>query len=57
MEAVLRPFDGIVFPDREYATNPALPFEIQLVSPRTVRLRLRTGPRAREVAAGLPPTA
>ena len=46
-EAVLRPFDGVVFPDKEYATNPALPFEIQLVSPRTVRLRLRTGPRAR----------
>ncbi|HSD66092.1 MAG TPA: alpha-xylosidase, partial [Vicinamibacteria bacterium] len=47
MEAVLRPFDGVVFPDREYATNPALPFEIRFVSPRTVRLRLRTGPRAR----------
>jgi alpha-D-xyloside xylohydrolase len=47
MEAVLRPFEGVVFPDREYATNPALPFEIQLVSPRTVRLRLRTGPRLR----------
>jgi len=44
-EAVLRPFEGVVFPDKEYATNPALPFEIQLVSPRTVRLRLRTGPR------------
>jgi len=44
MEAVLRPFEGVVFPDREYATNPALLFEIQLVSPRTVRLRLRTGP-------------
>ena len=46
-EAVLRPFDGVVFPDKEYATNPALPFEIQLVSPRTVRLRMRTGPRGR----------
>jgi alpha-D-xyloside xylohydrolase len=45
MEAVLRPFEGVVFPDQEYATNPALPFEIQLVTPRTVRLRLRTGPR------------
>jgi len=47
MEAVLRPFEGVVFPDKEYATNPALPFEIQPVSPRTVRLRLRTGPRLR----------
>ena len=46
-EAVLRPFEGVVFPEKEYATNPALPFEIQLVSPRTVRLRLRTGPRGR----------
>ena len=25
MEAVLRPFEGVVFPDREYATNPACP--------------------------------
>ncbi len=43
MEAVLRPFAGIVFPERQHATNPSLPFSIQFVSPRTVRIRLRTG--------------
>jgi len=29
------------------AINPALPFSIQFVSPRTVRIRLRTGPQVR----------
>ena len=40
----LRPFEGVVFPAREYPTDPELPFSIQFVSPRAVRLRLRTGP-------------
>jgi alpha-D-xyloside xylohydrolase len=40
----LRPFEGVVFPAREYPTDPELSFSIQFVSPRTVRLRLRTGP-------------
>jgi alpha-D-xyloside xylohydrolase len=44
MEAVLRPFDGITFPENEYAINPELAFSVELVTPRTVRLRLRTGP-------------
>jgi alpha-D-xyloside xylohydrolase len=44
MEAVLRPFAGVVFPENEYATNPELPFSLELVSPRTVRVRIRTGP-------------
>ena len=37
-----QPFAGAVFPSGEYATDPELPFSIQFVSPRTVRLRLRT---------------
>lgn len=41
--AVLRPFHGIVFPDSEYATNPSLPFSLQFVGPRTVRIRMETG--------------
>jgi alpha-D-xyloside xylohydrolase len=45
MEAVLRPFEGVVFPENEYPTNPALPFSLQFVSPRTVRIRMRTGPQ------------
>jgi alpha-D-xyloside xylohydrolase len=47
MENVLRPFSGVTFPEGEYAINPDLPFSIQFVSPRTVRIRIRTGPQAR----------
>ncbi|MBZ5582026.1 MAG: alpha-xylosidase [Acidobacteriia bacterium] len=47
MENVLRPFDGVTFPEGEYAVNPALPFSIQFVSPRTVRIRIRTGPQVK----------
>jgi alpha-D-xyloside xylohydrolase len=47
MLAGLRPFAGAVFPEKEYATNPTLPFSLQFVSPRTVRLRMRTGMPAR----------
>src|ERR1035441_9522077 len=43
----LEPFKGVTFPEGEYAINPALPFSIQFVSPRTVRIRLRTGPQVR----------
>src|ERR1019366_1743891 len=43
METNLEPFKGATFPEAEYAINPALPFSIQFVSPRTVRIRLRTG--------------
>jgi alpha-D-xyloside xylohydrolase len=45
MEKTLEPFRGATFPEAEYAINPALPFSIQFVSPRTVRIRLRTGPQ------------
>ena len=45
--AVLRPFEGITFPEKEYAVNPTLPFSIQFVSPNTVRIRVHTGPQIR----------
>jgi alpha-D-xyloside xylohydrolase len=32
------------FPSGEYAPNPALPFSIEFVSPRTIRIRAQTGP-------------
>ena len=48
MLAGLRPFAGIVFPENEYATNPSLPFSLQFVSPRTVRVRMATGGPARK---------
>src|SRR5208283_5350961 len=39
MENVLQPFAGVTFPEGEYAVNPSLPFSIQFVSPRAVRIR------------------
>src|ERR1035438_706240 len=53
MEAVLRTFGGNTFPDREYAVDPALPFSIQFVSPRTVRIRMKTGVQVRPDAPSL----
>jgi alpha-D-xyloside xylohydrolase len=47
MEAVLRTFGGVTFPEGEYAVDPALPFSIQFVSPRTVRIRMKTGAQGR----------
>jgi alpha-D-xyloside xylohydrolase len=47
IEGVLRPFAGVIFPEKEYDTDPVLPFSIQFVSPRTVRIRATTGPAVR----------
>ena len=44
MLAVIKPVDPNEFPENEYAANPTLPFSIEFVSPRTVRIRLQTGP-------------
>ncbi|HEY4964376.1 MAG TPA: alpha-xylosidase [Candidatus Saccharimonadales bacterium] len=46
--AVLSPDKGVVFPQGEYAVNPVLPFSIQFVSPRTLRLRVKTGTNMKE---------
>jgi alpha-D-xyloside xylohydrolase len=46
MLATLTPFAGSTFPDREYPVNPSLPFSIQFVSPRTVRIRIKTSAQA-----------
>src|SRR5674476_1148966 len=46
--AVLRPDKGVVFPEGEYPVNPVLPFSIQFVSPRTLRLRVKTAPDMKE---------
>jgi alpha-D-xyloside xylohydrolase len=53
MEAVLRPFEGVTFPDKEYAVNPVLPFSVEFVSPRTVRLRIHTTERPRPESRSL----
>lgn len=47
METVFKPFDGVTFPEGEYAVNPALPFSIEFVTPRTVRIRVKTGPQVK----------
>ena len=39
-----RPMAQNEFPATEYAENPALPFSLQFVDSRTVRLQLHTGP-------------
>ena len=51
MENVLQPFAGVTFPEGEYAVNPSLPFSIQFVSPRAVRIRIRTGPQVAHTSA------
>jgi len=45
MLAGVKPVVGNEFPDNQYAVNPALPFSIEFVSPRTVRIRLTSGPQ------------
>ncbi len=44
MLATVKPVDPNEFPENEYAANPTLPFSVEFVSPRTVRIRLQTGP-------------
>jgi alpha-D-xyloside xylohydrolase len=44
MLAVIKPVPPNEFPDNEYAANPTLPFSIDFVSARTVRIRVQTGP-------------
>ena len=46
VEGVLRPFEGVIFPEKEYDNDPVWPFAIQFVTPRTVRIRVKTGPEA-----------
>ena len=40
----LHPTPPNEFPSGEYAPNPALPFSVEFVSPRTIRIRAQTGP-------------
>ena len=45
MLAVIKPVAPNEFPENEYAANPTLPFSIEFVSPRTLRIRLASGPQ------------
>jgi len=41
--AVLQAEKHVVFPETEYAQDPVLPFSIQFISPRSLRIRIKTG--------------
>lgn len=43
MLGVLTPVPANEFPTTEYAASPELPFSIQFVSPRTIRIRMSSG--------------
>ena len=45
MLAVIKPVAPNEFPENEYAANPTLPFSVEFVSPRTLRIRLTSGPQ------------
>jgi alpha-D-xyloside xylohydrolase len=45
MLAVIKPVAPNEFPENEYAANPSLPFSIQFVSPKTIRIRMTSGPQ------------
>ena len=47
MLAVIRPVPPNEFPGREYEPDPNLPFSIEFVSPRTLRIRATSGPQFR----------
>jgi len=48
MLAVVKPVAPNEFPENEYAANPTLPFSIEFVPPRTVRIRVTSGPPYRK---------
>jgi alpha-D-xyloside xylohydrolase len=45
MLAVIKPVAPNEFPADQYAANPTLPFSIEFISPRTVRIRMTSGPQ------------
>jgi alpha-D-xyloside xylohydrolase len=45
MLGVIRSVEANEFPSNEYEANPVLPFSIEFVSPRTVRIRVTSGPQ------------
>lgn len=61
MLAALTPVPANEFPTTEYEVSPSFPFQLQFVSPRTVRLRIRTGlqlddPESLMLVNGIAPT-
>jgi alpha-D-xyloside xylohydrolase len=52
MLGVLQPVEPNEFPEGEYEVSPKLPFSVQFVSPRTVRLKAQSGFVSPDVANG-----
>ncbi|MEO5714202.1 MAG: TIM-barrel domain-containing protein [Luteolibacter sp.] len=44
----VKPSPGNEFPEIEYAADPSLPFSVEFVTPRTVRIRMASGPAKKE---------
>ena len=53
MLGVLRPAAANEFPTTEYAAAPSLPFSVEFVSGRTLRIRATSGPQAKPNEASL----
>jgi alpha-D-xyloside xylohydrolase len=53
MLAVIRPVEPNEFPGNEYEANPVLPFSIEFVSPKTLRIRATSGPQFRKASEEL----
>ena len=53
MLAVLKPVPANEFPENEYAASPSLPFSIEFVSPRAIRIRATSGPQFHPAAESL----
>ncbi|HDR67898.1 MAG TPA: alpha-xylosidase, partial [Bacteroidaceae bacterium] len=51
--AFLRPVPQNEFPAREYAASPELPFSIDFITPRTLRIRTSTGLQAAPIEESL----
>ena len=53
--AAVTPAQPNEFPENEYAANPSLPFSVEFVSPRAVRIRLTSGPQVHKNSEELMP--
>ncbi len=49
MLAMMKPIPPNEFPENEYEANPTLPFAIDFVSPKTLRIRATSGPQLRQM--------
>jgi alpha-D-xyloside xylohydrolase len=43
--ALITPVGPNEFPENQYAANPSLPFSLDFLSPRTIRIRMTSGPQ------------